>query len=93
MLEDYYQTKSVNKGRKEYTCSCCGGPIPENTPSDLHSFYPFDFSGFRTHKECTEKFLNGYFCSYCGKWIENGKQKKYENKIICENCYNEEIIN
>ena len=91
MLEDYYQTKFVNKSRKEYICDCCGDIIPKNTASDVHTFYSYDFNNLRTHKECTVKFLNGCFCFYCGEWIENDDEISYQNKIVCEKCYMDEI--
>lgn len=91
MLPDYYSTKTVNKGRKDYICECCGGKIPKNTPSDIHSFYPFDSGGIRTHEKCSELFLNGWFCEYCGEWIPDGQQCKYKNKTICQDCYDDEV--
>lgn len=88
-LQDYYDSKLVSSGRKDYYCDCCGELIPKGTPSQVHSFYPFDSSGCRTHTKCSKKFLNGHSCNCCGEWIENGTQKIHDGKTLCPDCYNE----
>lgn len=90
MLQNIYETKSIKNGRKDYLCDCCNKPILKGEPSNVHTFYPFDGTSMRTHKQCTEKFLNGNFCDYCGEWIEKGYEKTVNGKILCQICYGEE---
>ena len=54
--EDYYETKSVGRGRSDYWCEHCGEIIPEGESHDTHKFYP-EFSTYRTHKKCSDKFI------------------------------------
>lgn len=56
--EDYYEISSVSSGRKTYYCAHCGGTIAKGNSQDVHKFYGNDdWPTYRTHKKCTEKFI------------------------------------
>ncbi len=54
--EDFYETRSVARGRTDKICEHCGKIIPKGQPSDMHHFYP-EFYASPTHPECSEAFL------------------------------------
>lgn len=54
--EDYYEDRSVNKGRSTKYCEFCGDDIPIGIPHTMHHFYP-EFTAYATHKECEEPFM------------------------------------
>ncbi len=54
--EDYYESRSVGKGRTDKTCEHCGGTIPKGTPHQMHSFYP-EFSSCAVHNSCSDAFV------------------------------------
>jgi hypothetical protein len=56
LKEDYYETRSVKRGRTQKRCEHCGQVIPKGSPSDVHHFYP-EFESYPTHPACSEKFL------------------------------------
>lgn len=53
--EDYYEIKSVNKGRSVKWCEHCGGNIEIGVPHEMHHFYP-EFQAYATHLECSKAF-------------------------------------
>jgi hypothetical protein len=55
--ENYYETKSVGKGRTDKTCEHCGGNIPAGTEHVVHKFYP-EFSSYPTHLKCEKAFMD-----------------------------------
>lgn len=54
--EDYYETRSVQKGRSQKICEHCEGTIGIGKPCDTHHFYP-EFASHSTHLSCTEAFM------------------------------------
>ena len=68
--EDYYEARSVNKGRSDKSCAFCGKTRPKGQKHTMHHFYP-EFTAYPTHdmnadhgdnpangeKTCTEEFL------------------------------------
>ena len=46
--EDYYESRSVGKGRTDKTCEHCGKTIPKGSPHEVHHFYP-EFESYPTH--------------------------------------------
>ena len=55
--DDYYETRSVNKGRSHKYCEYCGEIIPVGMPHKMHHFYP-EFEAYATHIECTAAFMD-----------------------------------
>ncbi len=55
--EDYYESRSVNKGRSDKTCGHCGGNIPIGTPHLMMHFYP-EFNSYAVHEECEQPFID-----------------------------------
>lgn len=53
--EDYYESRSISKGRKTKTCEHCGGAIPIGQPHTMHHFYP-EFEAVATHNHCIDAF-------------------------------------
>lgn len=71
--EDYYEDRSVNKGRSDKNCVYCGKTIPKGQKHTMHHFYP-EFDSYATHdmnpvhgdnmaigeKSCTQLFKEGF---------------------------------
>lgn len=55
--EDYYESRTVSKGRSDKTCEHCGKSIPIGMKHDMHHFYP-EFESYPVHLECSDDFLN-----------------------------------
>ena len=53
--EDYYESRSVSKGRSDKRCEHCGERIMMGIPHEMHHFYP-EFTAYATHIECSEDF-------------------------------------
>ena len=54
--ENYYEGRSISKGRKAKTCEHCGGSIPIGQAHTMHHFYP-EFDAYPTHDRCNEAFI------------------------------------
>ncbi len=54
--EDYYENRSIQKGKSDKWCHQCNETIKKGTPHDVHHFYP-EFQAYPTHKKCTEDFI------------------------------------
>ena len=54
--ENYYESRSVNKGRSSKTCEHCGGNIPVGMKHDMHHFYP-EFQAYAVHINCHDDFI------------------------------------
>jgi len=54
--EEYYEARSVSKGRTDKWCEHCCKKIAKGTAHEMHHFYP-DFYAYATHKECSEAFI------------------------------------
>lgn len=50
--DEYYEPRSVSRGRSDKTCEFCGRVIPKGTPHEMHHFYP-EFDSYPTHTEKT----------------------------------------
>lgn len=71
--EEYYESRSVSKGRSDKTCVECGKTIPKGQKHTMHHFYP-EFSAYATHdmnkdhgdsitpgeKSCTQIFVERF---------------------------------
>lgn len=70
--EDYYESRTVTKGKSDKTCCFCGKTIPRGQPHTVHKFYP-EFQSYNTHdmnpdhgdnlkegeKSCTQQLKEG----------------------------------
>lgn len=54
--EDFYETRSVNKGRTDKICDHCGKIIKKGTPHKMAHFYP-EFESYALHEKCVEGFI------------------------------------
>lgn len=54
--ENFYETRSVKKGKSQKTCGHCGKTIGIGMPCDTHHFYP-EFASYSTHLSCSDAFL------------------------------------
>jgi len=53
--EDYYESRSIQKGRTDKYCEGCHKTIPKGMPHLMHHFYP-EFDAYATHVECEQIF-------------------------------------
>ena len=72
--EEYYESKSVNKGRSNKTCEHCGVTISIGTPHDMHIFYP-EFASYAVHKHCHDDFMLSLNTS------KDFERKEYEQSV------------
>lgn len=79
LREEYYESKSVNKGRTDKTCEYCGKTIPQGTPHDMHHFYP-EFTAYAVHKKCHDNFLESLLTEEDErKRLEEEELERYHN--------------
>jgi len=53
--ENYYESKTVKKGRVPKQCEFCNKIIEIGESSETHTFYP-EFTAYYTHLKCTNNF-------------------------------------
>lgn len=85
-MKDYYETQRVKAGRSAYSCAFCRQPILVGSPSYVHKFYP-EFSGKRTHPECSELFLSSEQCDECGNICQPDQLSDYKIPGVPEDEY------
>ena len=54
--DDFYEYRTVNKGRSNKTCEHCGLDIPIGTPHLMMHFYP-EFASYPVHRACEDEFM------------------------------------